>query len=146
MLWKVKIPRDCFYDALVSASSRSHFVRIWQNNRSHSNSSHFVPQNNYNTVETVGSLKIGSWNCRGLRNSVPYIHYLIAAGNDINILEEHWLWPYELVNPKCVHQDFSYIAVSDKCLNSTSDHMRSWWSGNILEEGFESISYSVTRL
>ena len=30
--WKVKIPRDCLYIALSSASPHSHYVRIWKNN------------------------------------------------------------------------------------------------------------------
>ena len=122
MSWKVKIPRDC--EALASASSHSHFVRIWQSNRSHSNSPHFMPQNNHNIAESVETLKIVSWNCRGLHNSVPYIQYLIAAGYDVIILEEHWLWPYELNKLKSLNPNYVYTAVSDQRLNSTSDLTR----------------------
>lgn len=65
-----------------------------------------------------------AWNCRGFANSIPYIHKLINNGYDIIILEEHWLWPYELSSLKSVHPDFSFIAVADKRLNPSADLSR----------------------
>ena len=72
----------------------------------------------------MANLEVVAWNCRGFANSIPYIHKLINDGHDIIILEEHWLWPYELSSLKSVHPDFSFVAVSDKRLNSSSDHSR----------------------
>ena len=63
-----------------------------------------------------------AWNCRGFANSIPYIHKLIINGHDI-LLEEHWLWPYELSSLKSIHPDF-YVAVTDKRLNPSSDLSR----------------------
>ena len=38
----------------------------------------------------VSDLKIGCWNCRGLRSSVPYIRELLE-GHDVLAISEHWL-------------------------------------------------------
>ena len=121
--WKVKIPRDCLYTALSSASPHSHYVRIWKNNAKKQASLH-MPQNYYTQSELSDSLNIVAWNCRGIRTSIPYIQHLIASGYDVIILEEHWLWPFELSLLKTIHQDFTYTAVSDSRLNPSSDLTR----------------------
>ena len=121
--WKVKIPRDCLYNAMSSASLQSHSVRIWKNNSQASLSHHGTPSSCHVT-ELCQPLKVTALNCQGLHNSVPYVNHLIESGYDIIILEEHWLWPYELTSLKSLHPDFSYTAVSDKRLNPSSDLTR----------------------
>ena len=108
---------------MSSASLQSHAVRIWKNNTQTSFSHHTIPSSCHVT-ELRQSITVIAWNCRGLHNSVPYVHNLTETGYDIIILEEHWLWPYELTNLKSLHLDFSYTAVSDKRLNPSSDLTR----------------------
>ena len=38
----------------------------------------------------VSTLKVGCWNCRGNRSSVPYLRDLLA-GHDVLAISEHWL-------------------------------------------------------
>ena len=122
--WKVKIPRDHLYNALSSASPVSHSVHIWKN-RNDNNSVHQLLVSPPSSVpQACGTLKVVSWNCRGLHNSVPYLHHLIAQDVDIIILEEHWLWPFELSHLSSIDSDFSVTAVFDQRLNATSDLRR----------------------
>ena len=109
--WKVKIPRDCLYMALSSASPHSHYVCIWKNNAKKQASLH-MSQNHLTQSELSDSLNIVAWNCRGIRTSI------------LIILGEHWLWPFELSLLKTIHQDFTYTAVSDSRLNPSSDLTR----------------------
>ncbi len=123
--WKVKIPRDHLYTALSSASPASHSVRIWTNQK-HFSPVHQLPDSLASNPDPqmCGALKVVSWNCRGLHNSVPYLHHLIAQDADIIILVEHWLWPFDLSRLNSIHPDFSATAVSDHRLNATSDLRR----------------------
>ena len=119
--WKVKIHRHSLYDALRSAAV-THSVHVWRNNTqpkspppSPSNSATTTTENKNKTVT------IASWNCRGLHNSKHYILNLIQNGADIIILQEHWLWPYELTTLSSLHPQYVFTAVSDKRLHSSSD-------------------------
>lgn len=40
---------------------------------------------------------------------------------DYNILQEHWLWPFDHTSLNQIHPDFNFIAVSNNRLNETSD-------------------------
>ena len=70
------------------------------------------------------SLSITSWNCRGLKNAIPYLNHLISEGTDIIALSEHWLWPYQLQCLENIHPDFDGFGVSDSRLNEHSDLTR----------------------
>ncbi len=71
---------------------------------------------------TFGS--ISSWNCRGLRSAIPYVHHLIADGADIIAVSEHWLWPYQLESLKNIHPEYKGYGVSDRRLNAESTFTR----------------------
>ena len=114
---KVKILKSCLYNALQSSDSTSHLVYIWKNcvNRPPSNTTMPPPSHS-----SSGSIKITTWNCRGLLNSIPYIQHLISTGTDILVLQEHWLWPYELSELQSINPNYTYTAVSDSRLTPTS--------------------------
>jgi len=42
-------------------------------------------------IVSKDTLKLTTWNCRGLNNAVPYVNELIHEGSDIIFLSEHWL-------------------------------------------------------
>ena len=46
---------------------------------------------------------------------------MIQNGVDIIILQEHWLWPYELSSLSSIHPQYEFTAISDKRLHSGSD-------------------------
>ena len=69
-------------------------------------------------------IKITAWNCRGIKNAVPYLNQLIKEGTDIICVSEHWLWPYQITELSNVHQDFEGFGVADRRLNENSDHNR----------------------
>ena len=47
-----------------------------------------------------------TWNCRGLRLSVPYIQSLLNEDIKILILTENWLWLYQLHDLNNIHPCF----------------------------------------
>ena len=119
--WKVKIHRHSLYDALHS-SSDTHSVRVWSNKGSKK------PSNNTTETSTNvtdhNSVSIVTWNCRGLHNAKPYIADLIESEVDIIILQEHWLWPFELSTLGSIHPQYDFTAISDKRLHASSDLTR----------------------
>lgn len=68
-------------------------------------------------------LSIVSWNCRGLQYAEPYLQSL-AKCNDIVIVCEHWLWPYELSRLPHLLDGFSSVSCSDKRLDENSSLKR----------------------
>ena len=56
--------------------------------------------------------------------SITYVQQLISKGNDIIVLKEHLLWPFKLYNLESIHPDFSFTAIADKRLNSSSELTR----------------------
>ncbi len=67
------------------------------------------------------SLKLTSWNCRGLSSSLPYLNTLISDGSDITVLSEHWLWPFDLHRLNEIHPDYRGHGQSDSRLTSRSE-------------------------
>ena len=67
------------------------------------------------------SLKVTSWNCRGLSNSLPYIGALINGGSSILVLSEHWLWPYKLEELSEINNEFEALGKADKRLTEVAD-------------------------
>ena len=123
--WKAKIHKVCLYDAIKS-SCNSHFVHIWKNKLSKAN-----PANDLSPVskpipssQVLQKITIATWNCRGYNNSTPYLLHLISSGVDVIVLQEIWLWPYELTTLDRLHPEFSYTAVADEHLGPTSDLTR----------------------
>ena len=114
---KVKILKSCLYNALQSSDSTSHLVYIWKNRVNRPPSNTTMPPPSHSSSE---SIKITTWNCRGLLNSIPYIQHLISTGTDILVLQEHWLWPYELSELQSINPNYTYTAVSDSRLTPTS--------------------------
>ena len=62
---------------------------------------------------------ISSWNCRGLSCSEAYLEYL-SNQPDIILLQEHWLWPFELHKLSSIIDGFCAVGVSDSRLHETS--------------------------
>ena len=118
--WKVKLSRHHLYDAMTSTCN-THSVSVWRNNNSHSLSASYTRTVSPSRTSIQNNLIITTWNCRGLHNSHNYLLELISKGSDVIVLQEHWLWPYELSNLAALHADFSYTAVSDNRLNSQCD-------------------------
>ena len=100
---KTKIPKSCLYKAMQSSDPTSHLVYVWKNRTSQpstTNSSSLPSQ------KLSDSIQIATWNCRGLHNSIPYIKHLISTGVDILVLQEHWLWPFELSELDSIDSNF----------------------------------------
>ena len=69
------------------------------------------------------SLSVARWNCRGLSNGIPYIEHL-ASSHDIIIVNEHWLWPFELHKLNDIHPNMTGLAIADKRLNPEGNLVR----------------------
>lgn len=67
------------------------------------------------------SIKLTTFNCRGIQNSVPYLHHLIEDGADIIAVTEHWLWPYQLLLLKDIHPSYEGFGYSDSRLDEHSN-------------------------
>ena len=55
-----------------------------------------------------------------LYNSIPYIKHLISKGTDILVLQEHWLWPFELDQLESIDPNYTHTAVCDNRLSPMS--------------------------
>ena len=118
--WKVKVHKHSLYDALHSTAD-THSVRIWRNCGS-KQFSKTPPNQPTSTIDSNSKhVKIATWNCRGLHNSKPYILDLIESGVYIIVLQEHWLWPFELPSLSSIHSQYDFTAVSDKRLHASSN-------------------------
>ena len=80
----------------------------------------------------LDSIQIATWNCRGLHNSILYFKHLLSKGVDILVLQEHWLWPFELVQLRSIDSDFAFTAVSDNRLSPSSTLTRGCGGCSIL--------------
>ena len=65
------------------------------------------------------SLSLATWNCRGIRNTVPYINHLLRDCG-VLVIQEHWLWPFEEDILRDVNKDYSHCSVFDARLHSES--------------------------
>ena len=77
------------------------------------------------------SLQVAAWNCRGLSQVLPYIQHL-AEKNNIIILSEHWLCPYELHKLDDIHPDFTSLGCSACRLNEKCNLTRGCGGAAIL--------------
>ena len=126
---KVKIPKISLFDSLQSSDPTSHLVYAWKNRvtRHPTTSSHPPPSSQH-----LHSIQIATWNCRGLHNSIPYIKHLLSKGVDILVLQEHWLWPFELDQLGSIDPEFAYTAVCDSRLSPSSTLTRGCGGCSIL--------------
>ena len=120
---KVKIPKECLHTAILSSRSDSHSVNIWRNNPKKPTQ---MPQASvlHSKTQLTSKLSICTWNCRGLHNSIPYIKVLISKEVDVIILQEHWLWPFQLDQLNSIDNRYTFTAVCDQRLNPSSDFHR----------------------
>ena len=65
------------------------------------------------------SLSLATWNCCGIRNSVPYINHLLRDCGVI-VIQEHWLWSFEEDLLRDINKDYSHCSVFDASLHSES--------------------------
>ena len=149
--YKVKIGALSLSDALISARRQGCFADVWLSSTS------FSPRNSMEgrgVVEgggvlgedcEVGSLKVASWNCRGLQGGVPYINKLIALGTDVVVVSEHWLWPYELHRLDEVHPNYVGLGKADRRLTPVSETGRGYggvgllWRKELIASGIDGI-------
>ena len=90
------------------------------------------PPSEVPVAQTAVTLEQGSssfktsttFNCRGLKNSIPYLHHLIEGGADIIAVTEHWLWPYQLQMLEDIHPSYTGFGHSDNRLDEHSDLVR----------------------
>jgi len=117
---KVKILKECLHRALLSSNSNSHLVKVWRSKSPGLPStlhSH-LPQSHVDRPSTVS---IATWNCRGLHNATPYIQMLLSKDIDVIVIQEHWLWPFQVDQLHLISEQYSFTAVSDRRLNSTCE-------------------------
>ena len=119
--FKVKIAKDYLLTALLSTEGKDHRARLWKN-RSMLATYPVTPitTSQESAAKEPVSLTISSWNCRGLKFSAPYLQVL-SNMSDIILLQEHWLWPFELHSLSSVLCGFSSHGSCDKRLNESSD-------------------------
>ena len=122
--FKVKIAKDYLLTALLSTEGKDHRARLWKN-RSMLATYPVIPitTSQESAAKEPVSLTISSWNCRGLKFSAPYLQVL-SNTSDIILLQEHWLWPFELHSLSSVLCGFSSHGSCDKRLNESSDLQR----------------------
>ena len=121
--FKVNIPRSCLFDALQSSAPNSYNVHIWNNHVSN------VPATVHSPMQLSPARKksicVASWNCCGFHNSIPYIQELLSSEDvDFLVLQEHWLWPFQLNQLGSIDKNYCHTAVCDKRLSPTSDLIR----------------------
>ena len=138
--FKVKIDRSHIWQAL-SKDSTSVRVRLWKNNTHNFSRSATGPEIRVNSSHPANSLNIMSWNCRGLGTSEPYLRFLSDSA-DIILIQEHWLWPYELHKFSSILSNFSGMGKADDRLTDTSELQRGCGGVGIMWR--KSLNVSVT--
>ena len=69
---------------------------------------------------TYGTLRITTWNARGLRSGEPYLCHLANTMSDVIVATEHWLWPFEAHRLAKVNKEFHAETVTDSRLTESS--------------------------
>ena len=118
--YKVKINKDHLQRALSSCSANNvhHKVRLWKSSTSHL-SAHPSPTKMGAASEVHPELHISTWNCRGFNCSEAYLRHL-SNQSDIILLQEHWLWPFEVQKLSSTIDSFPAFGVSDSRLCESS--------------------------
>ena len=121
----LKIKNGNLHTAL-SVSNNNIFVCVWRSKQSTQNKEHVTADlNQAHTSQDPSlvsqTLKLTSWNCRGLSTGEPYIYQLAEDGSDVIIVTEHWLWPYEANRLSKVHSTFAAVCTTDSRLHECSN-------------------------
>ena len=134
---KVKIPQECLHAAISSAHLSSHSVYAWRNKSAvrpadgtalQRTEPLNIPSNMHDNLSIV------TFNCRWLKNSLDYVRILMESGMDIIVLQEYWLWPFEVDMLASLNSNFMFTAVTDNRLNDTSDLARGCGGISILRK------------
>ena len=120
--FKVKINKDHLLVALSSSQGKNHRVRLWKP-RSVLSTSPTTTSPTHESAMQTRKLNISSWNARGLKNSVPYMQVL-SNTSDIILIQEHWLWPFELHSLSSILSGFTAHGLCDRRLNETFELLR----------------------
>ena len=67
---------------------------------------------------------IGTWNCRGMRLSVPYIQSLLNEDIKILILTNQWVWSHHLHELDNIHPRFLTSGCCDRRLHEQAKQTR----------------------
>ena len=70
---------------------------------------------------TPNKFRITSWNCRGLSTASPYIQHLAKNNSGLILIQEHWLWPFQLEQLNSLIHGYISTATSDYRLCPMSD-------------------------
>ena len=123
--YKVKIFKVDLWYALNSQDSALLRVRLGKKSKYlssvHSNTSPQanLPPTNHNSTHMC----IASWNCRGLGSSEPYLK-ILSSSSDIILLQEHWLWPFELHKLSSIIPEYSTSGKADNKLTEEYNYTR----------------------
>lgn len=119
--YKVKVDKDDLQRALSSCHTTNahHKVRLWKSSTRHL-SSQSSSIGDRVMCTSHDELRISSWNCRGFNCSEAYLKHL-SHQSDIILLQEHWLWPFQLQKLSSAIDGFSAFGVSDSRLCETSN-------------------------
>ena len=122
--YKVKINKAHLWHALSSQEGYEHRVRLWKSFKPpHRIISPQAGANQYGSPSHSGRIHISSWNCRGFGSSEPYLKSL-SNSSDFILLQEHWLWPFDLHKLSSVLEGFSSTGKCDERLNESSSLRR----------------------
>ena len=66
----------------------------------------------FSSSETLPTLRIAAWNCRGLCSALTYLEVLVES-HDVVILSEHRLWPFETHKFLDLHPCMTVLAIPD---------------------------------
>ena len=97
-------------------------------------------------VKERKDVKMTCWNCRGLKNSVPFLNALIDENSKVNAVSEHWLWPFELHKLQEVHPEFSGTGKADDRLVEDRNPSRGCggvgilWHNSLVSTSIEGIA------
>ena len=134
--FKVKIERLHLWKALTNESKD---VRI-RLGRTRSRWT-LSPTTTQSTSEGA-SVSLAFCNCRGMFHSEPYLNALVKSV-DIILIQEHWLWPYELCKLSSYLPRFKSVGKSDRRLTDLADFRRGCGGVGILWR--ESLNVDISR-
>ena len=84
-------------------------------------------QNNENIVNTASKLNILSFNCKNIKTSGPFFQE-VSKKADIVLIQEHWLYHYELNLLDEIHENYKGIgkSVDSECLSVNPNNRRGY--------------------
>ena len=129
--FKVKIERSFLWRAL-SNDNKECRIRLWKNKREPRGAQPFLRSQNHLSCPD-NSITVASWNCRGMRSSEPYLNVLSRSA-DIILIQEHWLWPYELHKLSSYLPEYTSSGRADHRLTESSGLSRGCGGGHLMEK------------